>query len=120
MEAVAKEFNQKIRNRMLKLILTAATLVLVLLGIVSYFMARSLLHTEITAKTQNRITLAATQMNQWLNDKRLLLAMLTEIEKTSDLPGDQSKSCLARPQRCVCAKRFGGQPGKTRSCRRRG
>ena len=79
-------FKAKIRNRILVRILTAASLVLVGMGLVLYLLTRQLLHAEITAKSEAMVTVVAASMERWLVEKRAALAALADVEAQYTAP----------------------------------
>jgi methyl-accepting chemotaxis protein len=79
-------FNAKIRNRILVRILAAASLVLVVMGLVLYLLTRQLLHAEITAKSEGTVALVAASMERWLVEKSAALAALVDVEAQYTAP----------------------------------
>jgi methyl-accepting chemotaxis protein len=79
-------FNAKIRNRILVRILAAASVVLVVMGLVLYLLTRQLLHTEITAKSEAMVSVVAAAMERWLVEKSAALAALAEVEAQYTAP----------------------------------
>jgi hypothetical protein len=79
-------FNAKIRNRILVRILAAASLVLVVMGLVLYLLTRQLLHAEITAKSEGMVALVAASMERWLVEKSAALAALVDVEAQYTAP----------------------------------
>jgi class 3 adenylate cyclase len=79
-------FNAKIRNRILVRILAAASLVLVVMGLVLYLLTRQLLHAEVTAKSEAMVTLVAASMERWLVEKSAALAALAAVEAQYTAP----------------------------------
>ena len=79
-------FKAKLRNRILVRILAAASLVLVVMGLVLYLLTRQLLHAEITAKSEAMVTVVATSMERWLVEKSAALAALADVEAQYTAP----------------------------------
>jgi class 3 adenylate cyclase len=96
MTPVPAVFNAKIRNRILIRILTAASLVLVGMGLVLYLLTRQLLHAEITAKSEARVSVVAAAMERWLVEKRAALAALAEVEAQYTAPHPAQRAAFIR------------------------
>ena len=79
-------FNAKIRNRILVRILAAASLVLVVMGLVLYPLTYQLLHAEITARSEAMVTVVAAFMERWLVEKSAALAALADVEAQYTAP----------------------------------
>src|SRR5499433_4587512 len=79
-------FTAKIRNRILIRILVAASLVLIVMGLVLYFLTRQLLHAEITAKSEAMVSVVAASMERWLVEKSGALAALSSVDAQYTAP----------------------------------
>jgi sigma-B regulation protein RsbU (phosphoserine phosphatase) len=89
-------FNAKIRNRILVRILAAASLVLVVMGLVLYLLTRQLLHAEVTAKSEAMVTLVAASMERWLVEKSAALAVLADVEAQYTAPHPAQRAYFTR------------------------
>ena len=76
----------KLRNRIRVRILAAASLVLVVMGLVLYLLTRQLLHAESTAKSEAMVTVVAASMERWLVEKSAALAALADVEAQYTAP----------------------------------
>lgn len=81
-------FDEKLRNRMLRQILSVTGAVLVLLGLCLYFAAHRLLEQQVTAKTEAVVDKAAGEVEMWLDGvadiSRSVAAVLAESDMSED------------------------------------
>ena len=67
-------------------VFAAASLVLVVMGLILYLLTRQLLHAEITAKSEAMVTVMAASIERWLVEKSAALAVLADVEARSPAP----------------------------------
>ena len=96
-------FNKKLRNRMLIRVLLTAAAVLFALTFVTFYFTRSLLVSELEAKSRNKVGLAATSIDAWLHDKSQMITILAARAAMGLLPHEARKEFYRR----IC-KQFGG------------
>ena len=99
-------FDAKIRNRMLRRILGAASLVLLVMGLVMYLVTRQLLHDEVKAKSETMVNFVASSIDRWLAEKSASLAALAEVESQHAAPHPTQKAYFK-----VVGKNIGDPPG---------
>ncbi|HUH00638.1 MAG TPA: cache domain-containing protein, partial [Kofleriaceae bacterium] len=86
--AAAAAFDQKLRNKMLLRVLGTAAVILLVLGVVTFLSARSLLAEELKQKSRSKVEYAATVIDAWLHEKGEVLSILADREARQAMPDE--------------------------------
>jgi len=74
------QYNRKIRNRLLFLILGASTLVLMVLGFATYYFSFDLMSNVVEEMNRDEVELAVTKIDRWIEQKKNIVDIVADVE----------------------------------------
>jgi class 3 adenylate cyclase len=85
---VAQSFDERLRDKLLRRILLTAAGILLVLGLATFLIARTMLAREVTAKARVQVELATARIDAWLHEKGEVVRALAAREALSPMPDD--------------------------------
>jgi class 3 adenylate cyclase len=88
----AQEFDQRLRDKLLRRVLLTAAGVLLALAVATFLIARAMLADEVTDKARVQVELATTRVDGWLHEKAEVVRGLAAREALAPMPDDARRA----------------------------
>src|SRR4051812_45323501 len=89
---MAQAFDERLRDKLLRRILVTAAAILLLLGVATFLIARSMLAREVTGKAHVQVELATARIDGWLHEKSEVVRSLAAREALAPMPDDTRRA----------------------------